>query len=264
MISLAIIFASCSNAILETDSATQAIDTSSIDDRALSTSVAPGGNFDLSRWSLQLPIGSQGSPTTIKPAQLKGSSGYSSTYFYTDKTDGAMVFMCPKTGVTTSGSSHPRTEFRESNTDGSGASWSTSKNNVMTASVRATLISGMTCIGQIFQANSANSKPLLELFYYKDGTLKVMVNQTPTGGSGVFYTVGNVAVGTKFDYMLSLTGKTIKASINGTTKTLTLPSGYGTTFYFKAGSYDQTATSGSISTTASSKVKFYSLKVTHS
>ena len=43
---------------------------------ALNPGVAPGGNFNLSVWELQLPIGSPGSPTTILPSQLEGANGY--------------------------------------------------------------------------------------------------------------------------------------------------------------------------------------------
>ena len=43
---------------------------------ALNTGVAPGGNFNLSVWELQEPIGSAGSPTTITPSRLKGATGF--------------------------------------------------------------------------------------------------------------------------------------------------------------------------------------------
>ena len=42
----------------------------------LNPAVSPGGNFDLSLWELQEPVGSPGSPTTILPAQLEGASGF--------------------------------------------------------------------------------------------------------------------------------------------------------------------------------------------
>src|SRR5258708_33209114 len=85
----------------------------------LSTTVAPGGNFNLSVWSLQLPIGSPGSPTTIPPSQLQGSSGYTNpTYFWTDKNDGSMTFWDPEAGVTTPNSSFAGTELREMDSNG--------------------------------------------------------------------------------------------------------------------------------------------------
>src|SRR5580704_7749442 len=44
-------------------------------DGGLDPKVAPGGNFDLSVWELQEPVGSPGSPTTISPTQLTGPGG---------------------------------------------------------------------------------------------------------------------------------------------------------------------------------------------
>src|SRR5262245_5115373 len=49
---------------------------------------APGGNFDLSVWQLQEPVGSPGSPTTIPSSRLQGANGYQDSYFYTDQRDG--------------------------------------------------------------------------------------------------------------------------------------------------------------------------------
>jgi hypothetical protein len=52
---------------------------------ALNPNCAPGGNFDLSVWELQLPIGSKGSPTTIPSSSLEGCSGYQNPlYFFTE------------------------------------------------------------------------------------------------------------------------------------------------------------------------------------
>jgi len=75
--------------------------------------VAPGGNFDLSVWQLQEPVGSPGSPTTISSARLQGANGYQDAYFYTDTRDGAMTFWAPEKGVTTPNSHYARSELRE-------------------------------------------------------------------------------------------------------------------------------------------------------
>lgn len=64
---------------------------------ALDPSCAPGGNFDLSKWELQLPIGN-GSPQIVEPAQLVGCSGYQDPghhYFFTESGDGALVMKAP-------------------------------------------------------------------------------------------------------------------------------------------------------------------------
>src|SRR6266536_5801934 len=90
---------------------------------ALNPSCAPGGNFDMSHWNLQLPIGSSGSPTTISSASLQGCSGYQDPghhYFFTESGDGALVMKVPGSPsssgcVTTPNSLHCRTELREVN-----------------------------------------------------------------------------------------------------------------------------------------------------
>src|SRR3954464_4847679 len=74
---------------------------------------APGGNFDLSVWQLQEPVGSPGSPTTIPSSRLQGADGYQDAYFYTDQRDGAMTFWAPEKGVTTPNSNYARSELRE-------------------------------------------------------------------------------------------------------------------------------------------------------
>lgn len=66
---------------------------------ALDPSCAPGGNFDLTVWELELPIGpSQGDPTTISSSQLQNCSGYQDPghqYFFTESGDGALVMKAP-------------------------------------------------------------------------------------------------------------------------------------------------------------------------
>jgi Alginate lyase len=221
--------------------------------------VSPGGNFDLSGWQLQLPIGSTGSPTMISGSQLAGSTGFTDIYFYTDKTDGAMTFMDPTTGVTTSGSLHPRSELREV-TNG----WPTTGTNTETVTVAVTQVPSTVTIGQIFQSPPAPSKPLLELQYLKGGTLQILLENTNQGGSSTFHTVGTVTDGSQFTYELSLTGTTITITIDGTASTFTLPSSFvGESFYFKCGDYDQTAVAGTPGTTPGTVVKIYALDVVH-
>jgi hypothetical protein len=59
---------------------------------ALNAGCSPGGNFDLGKWNLQLPIGSPGNPQTIGSSQLQGCGGYQNfDYFFTESGDGALV-----------------------------------------------------------------------------------------------------------------------------------------------------------------------------
>lgn len=103
---------------------------------------------------------------------------------------------------------------------------------------------------------------MLELFYESSGTINMAIEQTPAGGNEVQTTVGNVPLGTKWSYVIGLTGNTITLIIDGgATQTFAM----STTFdqegmYFKVGDYDQSV---GISATVGAKVQFYALKVAH-
>jgi hypothetical protein len=233
----------------------------------LNPKVAPGGNFDLSIWELQEPVGAAGAPTTITPGALEGPSGFQDSYFFTDSTDGAMTFWDPENGVTTPDSSYPRSELREMNTDGSEANWPVAGTNTLSATVEVPQVPDHVCVGQIHLGTAiaaglaASTKPLLELFYYASGEIELAIENGPTGGQ-TLHAITTVPLGTKFSYTLQLTGAgTIALDIDGATSTFTMPSsftGYG--MYFKAGDYDQTAGTDA---TIGATVKFYALQVDH-
>jgi hypothetical protein len=212
------------------------------------------GSWNLTGWRLQLPIGATDAPTTID-----NPNGVTNAYFYVDS-DGALTFMDPRTGVTTKGSLHPRSELAE---DTSG--WSAAGTNVMTATVAVPLVPDKVTIGQIFQSPSAPSKPLLELQYVAGGKIQVLLESTNQGGTSTTPQVGTVTDKAKFDYSIALSNNAIAITINGATTNLAVPSSFdGEKFYFKWGDYDQTATAGSESTTPGTIVKFYAHAVTHS
>jgi hypothetical protein len=228
---------------------------------ALDPHVAPGGNFDLSRWQLQLPIGSAGSPTTIPPAQLEGANGFQDSYFFTNTTDGSMSFWDPENGVTTPNSNFPRSELRELNADGSSAAWLPPGTHTLSATVKITQVPSHVCVGQIHLGeNSGSTKPLLELYYYNNGAISLGIENSPTGGQTA-HAITTVAPGKQWSYVISLSGNTIKLSVNGTTHRFTMPSSFnGYPMYFKAGDYDQSAGS---SASVGAKVQFYALAVHH-
>jgi hypothetical protein len=230
---------------------------------ALDPAVAPGGNFNLSVWSLQLPIGSPGSPTTITPAQLKGASGYSNpAYFWTDKNDGSMTFWAPEKGVTTPNSNYARSELREMNANGSAADWPLSGNHTLTANLRIVSVTKNVAVGQVHLGSGGSStKPLLELYYRPNGDIYIGTENSPDGGQ-TLHLVGNVPLGTRWNYVINVTGNKINLTVNGSKTTYTIPSSFNPyKQYFKAGSYNQ---SSSQSTTNGAKVKFYTLTVSHS
>ncbi|HEY2514637.1 MAG TPA: polysaccharide lyase family 7 protein, partial [Polyangiaceae bacterium] len=176
----------------------------------LDPSLPPGGNFDLSLWELQLPVGSPGMPTTILPAQLAGAKGYSDAYFFTDTTDGSMSFWDPENGVTTANSNYPRSELREMTAGGAAANWSTTGTHTLSATVKATQIPDHVAVGQIHLGTGtpASTKPLLELFYFKDGSISLYIEQSPAGGNEKPNPAGNVSLGTKWSYVIGLSGNT--------------------------------------------------------
>jgi hypothetical protein len=222
---------------------------------ALAAVTAPGQNFDLGGYTLQLPIGAQGAVTTKSGAQLE--AGYTDPHYFYSGSDGAMVMMDPRVGYTTSGSQHPRTELREN------ATWTTGGTNLLDAQVAVTKVPGTTAIAQIFQGTGP-SKPLCELQYSASGAVKLFLELTNQGGSSKTTTITTVPLGTKFTYQLKLSGKTITVKVNDTTKTFTMDDSFvGEKFYFKAGNYDQTATQGTPQTAEGTVVKFYTLKITH-
>ena len=203
-----------------------------------------------------MPIGSSGDVTTESGSQL--AAGYTNQYyFYTDPSDGSMVMMDPTVGWTTSGSEHPRTEMREN------ATWATSGTNIIDATVAVTKVPSNTTVGQIFQGDGP-SKPLCELQVTSSGVVNLLLENTNQGGDADEHKVGTVTIGQKFTYEMQLAGTTITVKINGAATTFTMDSSFdGETFYFKAGDYDQSATSGTPLTTPGTVVKFYALKITH-
>ncbi len=229
---------------------------------SLDPTVPPGGNFNLSVWQLQLPTGSAGSPTTVQSSQLKGASGYTSGYFFTDKTDGSMTFWAPEKGVTTPNSHYARSELREMNADGSSANWSLSGNHTLSAQLRITLVTKNVCVGQVHLGSGGSStKPLLELYYHSNGDIVIGLENSPSGGQTT-HTLGNVSIGTKWTYVINVSGSKINITVNGKKTSYSIPSSFNAyKQYFKAGSYNQSSSS---STTKGAKVKFYSLTVSHS
>ncbi len=228
----------------------------------LNSKLPPGGNFDLSIWSLQMPIGSGSSPKTVAPTQLAGVNGFTdSNYFYTNKTDGAMIFMDPATGITTAKSLHCRTELREI------ANWAATGTNTMAVTGELVQVGGGSdghvTIGQVFDYSTG--KPLCELEYYNDGTFRLLLEKTSAGGSADFYTLGAQFIGNQYTFSLSLTGAILTVTVNGAKTTYTPDKSFnGAQYYFKCGAYDQSAIKGIPSITPYTIVKVYSVNVQHS
>jgi len=231
---------------------------------ALNPAVAPGGNIDLTLWELQEPVGSPGAPTTIPPSQLKGPNGFHDSYFFTDPTDGAMTFWDPENGVTTANSMYPRSELREMTAGGAPANWPITATHTLSATLKVTMVPDHVAVGQIHLGTGtpSSTKPLLELFYHADGSIVLGIEQTPAGGNEVLHPVGNVSLGTKWSYVIGLSGNNITLVINGgAVQTFAMSNTFNQeNMYFKAGDYDQSV---GASATVGAKVQFYALSIFH-
>lgn len=230
---------------------------------ALNPGVAPGGNFNLSVWELQEPTGSPGSPTTITPSRLEGSSGYQDSYFFTDKSDGSMSFWDPENGVTTPNSSYSRSELREMNSSGSPAAWSLPGTHTLSATLKVTQVPDHVCVGQVHIAEgSGSTKPLAELYYHSNGQIAIGIENSPSGGQTA-HNLTTVSLGTQWSYTIQVTGgNTLSVTINGTKHSFAIPSSFDSyQQYFKAGDYDQSSGSSS---SVGAKVRFYALSIRHS
>lgn len=211
----------------------------------LNPSCAPGGNFDLSHWTLQLPTGQTGSPTSIPASQLTGCKGYTSADFFTNTTDGSLVTKVPgspaSTGcVTTKNSKHCRTELRESSPSSWDPNAATNRLQVKLAVITADDSTRGTVVGQIHIDDSVSSKPVCELYYNKAGLLQMGVEQTREGGNEKYTNIGTVPMGTTFSYEIRYEGNVLSVSLNGEkaivldTFQLEAPKSY-----FKVGNYNQ-------------------------
>ncbi|KAJ4288361.1 hypothetical protein N0V88_007400 [Collariella sp. IMI 366227] len=231
---------------------------------ALNAACAPGGNFDMRYWNLQLPIGSPGRPTTIGSGELQGCSGYQNwDYFFSQKADGALVMKVPGSPdsagcVTTPNSKHCRSELREVDpNNGWAAAWDPWQPvNRLFARLSCGQTGGSTVVGQIHIDDSVSSKPVCELYYAQDGSLEMGVGQTRAGGNQIRFPVGNVPPGQVFTYEIRYESNELSVIINGGAKQVlpTFQLNYPRS-YFKAGNYLQGSSAAS--------VHFFEIRVQH-
>src|SRR5689334_2747063 len=74
------------------------------------TAQVPGQLLDLTNWKLTLPTGREGKPEEIEEPAL---SSFTNNFFRLNDGRDGVVFTANAGGVTTSGSSYPRSELRE-------------------------------------------------------------------------------------------------------------------------------------------------------
>jgi hypothetical protein len=221
----------------------------------------PAQLLDLSVWKLTLPIGSKGSPTEVKQPQL---ATYSNPLWFRAIADIGVSFAAPVNGVTTSGSSNPRSELREMNPDGSNASWSSTDGKTHTMVIDQTIRqlpnprsdggqAAVVC-GQIH-----NDSDDISVFRVELGKVYV------TKGNDTHYAVAddNYVLGTRFKAMFVAANGTVTAYYNGQ-KVASFAAKFSGA-YFKAGAYVQANSSNSNPPNATNygEVVAFSVAVAH-
>jgi len=218
--------------------------------------------LDLAIWNLTLPVGS---PTIIQTSELV--QGYQSEYF--KSTDGVLFFWAPVEGSTTANATYPRTELRETYSNGELRNWYYPKaDNFLRASLTVDQVpsTGKVVIGQIHAYNSTS--PMLKLEYQysttaKSGNIVAKVRHKPGDTPITTITVAKgVALSQRFTYSIHLTPTgTLSVNANSFKWATKLDSSWKLKpLYFKAGMYVQDNSGPS---TEGGKANFYKLEVEH-
>jgi hypothetical protein len=234
---------------------------------ALDPGKPPGQNFDLSHWKLTLPVdssgGTNGDAAEVSTAQLV--AGYTNAlYFYTGP-DGAMVFWCPVTGATTSGSSYPRSELREMlNPTTSGSNWTGYGSHTLAGQCKVTQVpsSKKVIIGQI-HSYTGNAYPVIKL-QFNNGTIEALVKHSPNSDADTKYTFMNVGLSNQVAYQIRVLDGLLTMTVNGSNQSVNLfqtdPAWALQTMYYKAGNYCQ---DNAGATNEGALVSFYSVQLAH-
>jgi hypothetical protein len=174
-------------------------------------------------------------------------AGYTSSFFYTDKTDGSMVFKVPSNGGTTSGSSYPRVEFRQMS---NGANWALidTTEHYLTAECKVITVATakpQIIIGQIHGSDAISELLKLRWNGYLAGQCSVearfKTNDSAKTEYGVILASG-LSLGNTIDYTITMKNGKIIIIVNGVSGSQTYTTAYfGSTdqYYFKAGDYLQ-------------------------
>ncbi|SDZ46805.1 polysaccharide lyase family 7 protein [Pseudomonas sp. NFIX28] len=219
--------------------------------------------IDLATWNLSIPVGSP--PTTIDTPQLV--DGFKAEYFHSDT--GTLFFWSPVTGSRTANAIYPRSELRETYSDGTLKNWTYPQaDNLLYATLAVNQVpsTGKIVIGQIHAYNS--TKPLVKVEYqYKttsqSGNIVAKVRMHPDDAeSRVIIVAENVPLNREFSYLIHLSpGGALGVSAAGYQWNTQLSSTWrDKPLYFKAGVYVQDNTGY---TTEGGKVTFYKLDIDH-
>ncbi|ROL83253.1 polysaccharide lyase family 7 protein [Pseudomonas chlororaphis] len=219
--------------------------------------------IDLATWNLSIPEGSP--PATIDTPRLV--EGFKDQYFHSDT--GTLFFWSPVTGSRTANAIYPRSELRETYSNGTLKNWTYPEaDNLLYATLAVNQVpsTGKIVIGQIHAYNS--TKPLVKVEYqYKtttqSGNIVAKVRMHPDDtDSRVIIVAENVPLDREFSYLIHLSpGGALGVSAAGYQWDTQLSSTWrDKPLYFKAGVYVQDNTGY---TSEGGKVTFYKLDIDH-
>jgi len=176
--------------------------------------------------------------------------------------------MDPATGITTLGSTHCRSELRESTSDGSGVTWDSAQTNVMTVTGKILQLGkgsgGNTTVAQVF--NGRDKITLMELQYSgSKGGFALFYEEAKSAGAPPVDLKTSVAIGAEYTFSIALSNGVGTVTINGKPVYSQMVSSglLGKNFYFKVGNYDQKSIAGTPSATPFTIVEVSGVDVTH-
>jgi hypothetical protein len=217
----------------------------------------PADILNLTDWKVTLPIGPEESPTEVKQPALDTYA--KSPWFRVNSTCDGVRFRAAVDGVTTSGSSYPRSELREMTNNGaSNASWSsTSGTHTMTVDMAFTHrpLDKPHVVG----AQIHDSDDDVTVFRLEGNSLYI------TNGDDTHHKlVGSYPIGTRFTGKFVVSGGQTKVYYNGVLQTTIAKSYSGA--YFKTGAYTQANCTNSAPCDATNygETTVYQVTVTHS
>lgn len=218
--------------------------------------------IDLATWNLSIPVGIPA--TTIDTPLLAG--GYQDHYFQSK--EGTIFFWAPVNGSTTENAKYPRSELRETLSDGTLNNWTyPSADNFLRAALTISQVpsTGKLVIGQI-HAHRSNA-PLLKLEYqYKayaaSGNIVAKLRLYPDAPVQVISIASGIALNQRFTYVIHLTPKgTLSINLNNINWKTRIDSAWAVKpLYFKAGVYPQ---DNSGYETEAGSAQFYKLGIEH-
>lgn len=213
----------------------------------------PAQLLDLQDWSLTLPTGTDEDPDDVYQPDL---ASFTDEWFRMNDTGDGVVFRVNAGGVTTEGSSYPRSELREMS-GAERASWSPGS-GTHTMSVRQAItqlppVKPHIVAGQIHDSEDDIVLVRLEgerlMATYDDGDGEIIIDPA-------------YVLGTPFDLRVTASAKGIEIFYNGALAAEVPATGSG--WYFKAGAYLQSNPERGDDPDTVGEVVIYSLDVEHS